>query len=146
METLDIQALIEAYGDGGWLAVAAMTVTVAVRVWRKPAVQGRLPAKLRWKVIPPLAQWGIIGLGALIASVLTGLAAGVGWSAALSAAVPVALAAVCGHKATKAVGHARTAKVVEDAARRGLKYEPGSIRRALDVVLPLDRKVIDAVD
>lgn len=142
METVDIQAIIDAYGDGGWLAVAAAAVTVAIRVWRRPGVQDRLPAGYQWTHLPLLARWAIVGLGALVASVMTGLATGVSWPAACAAAVPVALAAVVGHKATKAAGHAQTRAAMRSAAERGIEYEPTSIRTSLDTlgVLPIDRK------
>jgi hypothetical protein len=62
------------------------------------------------------------------------------WQVALVAALPVALAAIMGHKTTKAVGHGMTA----EALKQDPMYEPSAIRRAGDLVIPLDHKTLES--
>lgn len=131
----DLETLREAYQNGGWIALAAVAVTIALRLYRKPQIQGLLPPTWQWKAMPLWMQWLVVFVCALVASWLGGIANGVPVWAALLAAVPVALGAICGHKVTKTLGHAHTDAQVE---KHGLAYQPGSIRTALDLVFPLD--------
>lgn len=141
MDNVDPSVLVEAYRQGGWWAVAAVAVTASVRLLRHDAVQRLLPDRYRWVHLPAIVQWGAIGLASVIASVLSAIAVGGDIGAAIVASVPVAIAAVGAHKASKATGHAMTRAQVR---KQGSGYRPGKARMAVASILPIDARAIKA--
>lgn len=135
-----IEMLSSAIEAGGtWYAVAVAVVVVIVRIYRQPAMQGLLPPESRWDALPKLARLVIVLVVALGAAWVAALLAGQSPLAALLAALPVALSAVATHKVTQAIGYAHTSA----QTRKDLGYKPGSIRTALDPILPIDRERVE---
>lgn len=120
-----------------WWSIPVVVVMVGVRGWRHPKVQQSIRPKWRWSATPRWAQWGFIGAASLATSIATGLVSGLGWGAALWAAVPVAIAAIGGHKVTKFVGHT----MHEAALTSDPEYKPSPFRKAASILVPLDHKL-----
>lgn len=142
------EAIIDLLGLGwagaDWYGAAIVVVVVVIRWLRKPLVQrvlGWISPVLLWASWPGWVRKVAILLGSLSTSLLASLGAGQTWTAALAAALPVALGAVVAHKATKMVGHGLThSALAKDLAA----YRPGSLRTSLDVLglLPLNHKAL----
>lgn len=133
----EIAVIVALWNAVGLWCIPVVAVMLGVRLYRMPQVQDSLHPRWQWATWPRWAQWGLIGVGSLAASVATGLVSGVGWTAALMAAVPVALGAIAGHKGTKAIGHTmHKAALLDDPA-----YEPSPFRSAASLVVPLDHRL-----
>lgn len=124
-------------GLGAW-AVAPAAVVAGVRVLRAAPIQAAIPPRWRWDSLPWWAQYVVVGVSSVAASVATAVLVGVAPAVALAAAVPVALAAIGGHEVSKAAGYADTAKKL--TADPG--YVPGAVRKAISPVLPIDSNAI----
>lgn len=136
----EFDLLTKALGDGQWLALAAVSATVIIRVYRNPGVQGILPESMQWGNLPKWVRLTIVFLASFTVTWATSIVTGGTSEGALAAAIPVALGAVATHKATKAIGHNHTARQIK---KKGPAYEPGSLRTSLDIVLPMGRKQMD---
>ena len=134
-----VDELAEAYAQAGWLGLAAVAVTLALRVYRKPLIQAILPPQVRWNALPRVYHWLLVAAASGAASALTAVSTGMSWKAAVIAAVPVALGAMTGHETSKAIGHNHTASCIR---KHGVTYEPGALRKALDIVVPLDSETL----
>jgi len=130
-----VDELAEAYAQAGWLGLAAVAVTLSLRIYRRPSIQAILPRSWRWDALPEVYHWAIVAAASGAAAALTAASTGMSWGAAVVAAVPVAVAAITGHETTKALGHRHTAACIR---QHGVTYEPGVVRKALDIVIPLD--------
>jgi hypothetical protein len=118
-----------------WWGLAAVFVVLSIRALRTDVAQGLLPAVFQWHRLKRWAQLLIIFAAALGSAWVTALIGGAAPKAALLAALPVGLAAIGGHKVTKAAGHAHT----QSQLRKNLNYEPGSIRTSIAPLLPIDQ-------
>ena len=134
-----VDELAEAYAQAGWLGLAAVAVTLSLRIYRRPSVQAVLPPQWRWNALPRVYHWVIVAAVSGAASAFTAVSTGMSWRAAIVAAIPVAIAAITGHQTTKAIGHKHTAECIR---KHGVTYEPGRARRALDIVIPLDSETL----
>lgn len=122
----------------GWYAIAAAAVVLFIRMLRSETVQLLLPLPWQWKRLRRWVRLGIVFLTALASAWVTTLLAGHPPLAALGMAIPIAVAAIAGHKTTQAIGYAHT-----NASINGnLAYEPGSIRTAISPILPIDRRAV----
>jgi len=138
MTETDTEILVELafalWGALRYWSLPILAVIVAVRLFRLDAVQAEVPDWLVWDAWPRWLQWAAVGIVSLSTSVATALAAGAGWGAALWSSVPVAVAAVWGHKSTQWVGH-----LMHGIAKaRDPNYQPSPFRRAASIIVPLD--------
>ncbi len=134
--------MIEAIKSGQWYLMAPAVVVVALRILRRPWLQNMLPMWTRWANLKMWLRQTIVFATSLGAAFVAAVLAGQGiWGAAL-AALPVAAAAVVGHKITKFAGHQMT----DSAIAADMFYKPGITRKSLDLVLPLDHRRIDGRD
>lgn len=135
---VDYELLKTLYENAGLFGLAAGAAMIGIRWVRKPGVQENLPPMLNWSMWPRWVRLAAVLASALLSTFVASLAAGVAPIAGLVAAVPASIAAILGHKATKAVGHA----LHESAEAKAVRYRAGSIRTSLDSLglLPLNHK------
>ena len=135
-----LAALVAEVKGVGWGWAGAVGALVGlIRIWRTPFAQGWLAAvivkrwpRLRfllWSELPPLAQFLLPFVGALLGGLGAVAAGALTWQAAFVGAVGVGLASIATHHGTKAVGSALT-PVVE-------AMHP-SVSRPMSLVFPID--------
>ena len=130
-----VKQVVEA--GGPWYALAAAVVVVVIRVLRSSPVQSRLPGWLRWAHASLCVRLSLVLITSAAAAFVTATLNGDSWWRALIASIGVAISAVLGHEATRAVGYAHTSHALK---QQGPFYEPGSIRTVLSPVFPIDRQ------
>jgi hypothetical protein len=137
MEFVDlIKELMSVLALGGPVAIAGGLLMLLVRAMRLPFVQKLLPAKMTWAQWPGWLKILFPFTLTLGGSLLTALAAGTGVVAALPAALAAAVGAIVLHHGTKAAAM----KMDSAALEKNPGYVPGTIRRGVGLVLPIDRK------
>lgn len=136
-----IVQLLQAIGSasGPW-AIVGIVLTGAIRIIRLPLIQGILgsinPA-LAWDKWPIGVKLGLPFALAFLGVFLPGLlVGGLGVGTAIVAALAAALTAIGSHVATKEAGAAMT----EAAVAKNPAYQPGTIRQAVGIALPIDKK------
>lgn len=137
-----IQQLESAKQDGGWLAVTGVGLALFIRAIRTDTGKGLMAA------IHPSLQWDRLPLGwkrllpfliPAIGGALTAVAAGSGWAgiiiAAAAAGAATGASSFATHKATKKIGEVS----MEAALRKDPNYKPGTLRKAMSLVVPLPK-------
>lgn len=134
------ELLAEATGPGAaWYTVAVAVVVISIRLARRPAVQQTLPEWLRWRAFPRPLRVAIVFANAVGASWIASVIAGQSLWSALLAAIGVGCTAIAGHEVSKRIGYGDTSAKLR---QYGSTYEPGSIRTALETIVPIDWKKI----
>ena len=87
--------------NGHWYGLLGLALIYVIRIYRMDVIQALVPAKARWEALPMwarrLSPFVLAFLGALVIK----LAAGIGWAAALIAAVGMAATSIAGHAGAK---------------------------------------------
>lgn len=134
METdpqLLISGLKEAYESAGLLGLLAAALMLGVRVYKLDIVQGFLPERFRWANLDLWPQRAVVFGSAFLGTALAAVLGGLGWTAAALAAVPVAIAAMLGHKLTKVAGQALNGVLVKIPLYRG-----SGVQKMVAIALP----------
>lgn len=128
-----VEALRAAYASGGWLGVLAVVCLFAIRIFRLPFVQSRLPAKGRWSAWPEWLKWTAPFILSFVGALLLKYLAGMGWAAAALGAVVSAAASILGHSGTKKLGELEWKyKTGKDPG-----YVPSPLRDAATALIPV---------
>ena len=127
-----VAAMQTAFASGGWLAVLAVVLLFAIRLFRLDVVQRLLPIRGRWTAWPQWLKWMLPFVLAFGGALLLKYLAGVGWTAAVISALTSATGAIVGHKGTKLVGE------LEGLAKRAKDpdYTPSPYREVGSIVIP----------
>lgn len=132
----DVFAVLkEAYDKSGWLGLAAVALTICVRVYRFDLVQNLLPEKFKWDNLNSWSKRGIVFATAGIGAALAALAGGMSWAAALAAAIPVAFGAMGVNWGTKKTGEVLHVK----ATGKNPEYEPSPFRKSISLLVPIPK-------
>lgn len=123
-----LNALRGAYGQGGWLALAGVALTLLVRVFRH---YGGEP---HWVKLPLWAQRAAIFLLAAAGALLVAVATGSAWGLAVPGALVAGITAIITHKATQAVGSGISPAPMRPGLAQAIR--DASIRVALNVKPP----------
>ncbi len=136
----------EAYAMGGWLGLAAVGLVAVVNLYQVPAIQDRLPGRLKWQAWPVWGRILFVFLGSALGAFLTAMAGHVAAGAAAVSALGVGLAAVLGHRFVLApLGRTDKAAAVAAAIEERLPTRLQALARMTSLVVPLDpEKVAEA--
>ena len=129
----------QAFANGGWFGLVGFLVPALVELYKRPKTQGlieKLGLKwLLWAKLKKPVRVGVVGGASFIGALGVTLAIGVGWQAALVAAIPVTIIAIVTHLMGKTAGDALDTWL----EARKPQYVPGTIRRAATILLPSRR-------
>lgn len=128
-----LDAFKTAWEAGGGIATLATCVLFAIRTMRTQLVQNMLPPGLQWMAWPAWLKWLVPFVLALLGTVLYDVNLGLTPWEAVANAFAAAVAATAGHSLTKAAGQAEQGVRL----RRDPMYQPGLVRKAASVVLPI---------
>ncbi len=144
-----IELLKQAWSNSEWYAVSTAIVILSIRIFRKPWIQKLLQKPYRWKSWPKWSRQIVVFVMSLANTLGISFLNGGCWKQGLLASLPVAIGAILGHKTSKVIGHEITYQKAMNtkAANQPFKpYKPSKAMRALDLVFPIDNKLIDIVN
>lgn len=102
-------------GDFGPVLLTSFLTTLAVRVYRLPAVQDRLPSRLKWD--KGILAWIIVGAFSILVPAAVGFFTGTPFLMALTQAIPMVcnyfVASGLVHKSTQLLGEALPESVTQ---------------------------------
>jgi len=126
------EALRVAYSNGGWLGVVAVVALFAIRIFRLPFIQSRIPARGRWMAWPEWLKWVAPFALAFIGALLLKYLAGVGWGGAALGALLSAAASIFGHHGTKKLGELEW----KHKTGKDPNYKPSPWRNVGSIAIP----------
>lgn len=107
MEQVDVELLLKAFNQGGWLPVLGACLTLFMKIWSSDGLQNILskfaPRWLCWYFWPDWARRLSLFFFAAIGGVITAAAGGMSWVEAAIKIVPVALMAHLFHAQEKLI-------------------------------------------
>lgn len=125
------------WAEAKGLGLLGAALLFGIRIFRLPAVQAKVPAKIRWRRWPQLLKWAAPVVFAFAGTLAWKIGADLGWGAAVTFALTSAGASIITHKVTKQVGDVEgKAKLANDPT-----YQPGWIRKAARLVVPISKAV-----